>query len=389
MSRDKLIGLLSELIAIPSVNPEDTHDASVSGELRLASFLSGYLSELGFSVRLHEKTPNRPNVIAEYGPEQPRRTILLESHMDTVGVATMKRAPFKAEIIDGRLYGRGACDTKGPMAAGLCAMTPEVLDALAEAGCRVVFVGAMGEEKGNVGAIQLVEAGIHADDIVILEPTNMQLVHAHKGTLWLNIHVSGVAAHGSNPERGKSAILGMQAVIEMLNRQIAADRERFCDPVLGRPTLNIGKIEGGAAVNIVPDRCRIEIDRRTLPGTDYEEALSNIGSGMRKLCSEGVIAGFDLEIIKNGVPFQTRADSSLVKSLSASLARKGQRVETVGAAWYSDAGPLSTICRDIVVFGPGRIEEAHTAEEHIELDSLHAGYEVIKDFLVSNGKSKE
>jgi acetylornithine deacetylase/succinyl-diaminopimelate desuccinylase family protein len=389
MSRDKLVGLLTELIAIPSVNPEDTPDASICGELRLASFVSGYLAELGFSVRLCEKTPNRPNVIAEYGPEKARKTILFESHLDTVGVGSMKRPPFKAEVIEGKVYGRGACDTKGPMAAGLCALSQGVLDQLAEAGCRVIFVGAMGEEKGNVGAMQLVEEGVRADEIIVLEPTNLQLVHAHKGTLWLTIHVFGLAAHGSNPDRGKSAILGMQAVIEMLHRQITQDRIRFRDPVLGLPTLNIGKIEGGAAVNIVPDRCRIEIDRRTLPGADFDEALPNISAGMRKLCSEGVIEGFDLEIIKNGTPFQTRADSSLVKSLMASLQRCGQRAEAVGAGWYSDAGPLSAACRDIVVFGPGRIEEAHTADEHIELDSLHAGYEVIKDYLVSCAQREE
>jgi acetylornithine deacetylase/succinyl-diaminopimelate desuccinylase family protein len=379
MAVDTLKDLLTQLVAIPSVNPDHTDDAAIAGEARLAGFLAERLERLGFRAQLDGRVPGRPNLVAEYGPADARRTILLESHMDTVGVSGMAQ-PFAAMVRDGRLHGRGTCDTKGPMAAALHALEPRILERLATAGCRVIFAGAMGEETGNIGAAQLAAAGLRADQAIILEPTELAIVHAHKGALWMEIEVRGVAAHGSNPGRGVNAICGMSELIGFLQQQSAGD-QALRNPVLGSPSLNIGTIRGGTAVNIVADRCVIQVDRRALPEEDPETILERIRAQLALMQKTGRIASHELRILKSGAPFQTSADSGLVRELAAACRSAGVEPKTEGAAWYSDAGPLADVCRELVVFGPGSIAQAHTADEFIDLDSLQKGSAIIRGFL--------
>ncbi|MCO5060965.1 MAG: M20/M25/M40 family metallo-hydrolase [Kiritimatiellae bacterium] len=158
MADEQLIQLLRQLVAIPSVNPALADDPAIGSEAPLAQFLADHLAEKGFSIERHEIVPGRPNVVARRGPLR-RSAPFSSRHLDTQGIHGMTVPPFSGELRDGRIYGRGACDMKGPMAAALHALTPEVLDALAAAGVQLIFVGAVGEEKGNVGARQLVEWG--------------------------------------------------------------------------------------------------------------------------------------------------------------------------------------------------------------------------------------
>ncbi len=281
----------------------------------------------------------------------------------------------------GNLYGRGASDTKGPTAAALKALSPDVLGRLAAAGVRVVFAGAMGEETGNVGAVRLVERGLAADQAIVLEPTNLAIIHAHKGALWMEIEVGGVAAHGSNPERGVNAVTGMLELVRHLQEQLDEDRRRVSDALLGGPTLNIGLIRGGTAANIVPDRCVLQVDRRTLPGEQPGEIVERIRAVLGLMQGEGRITSFEVRIMKGGTPFSTSSASGLVTDLEEACRAAGVPPRREGAAWHSDAGPLSAVCREVVVFGPGRIEEAHTADEHIDLDSLQAGCNVLRQFF--------
>ncbi len=377
----ELVELLKQLIAVPSVNPEDTDDPRIAGEGRLADFLAGYLEALGFRVAWDDKESGRPNLVAEHGPARPKSTILLEAHLDTVGVAGMPRPPFEAVIEGRRLYGRGACDDKGPMAAALHAMSKRTLHALGEHGVRVVFVGAMGEEKGNVGAERLARSDLRADRVIVLEPTELAIVLAHKGALWFKVEVGGVAAHGSNPGVGLNAITGMARVLDLLERQVAEDRARHRNAVLGEPTLNVGRIEGGCSVNIVPDRCVIHVDRRTLPEESTEEILERLRAGLVELQKNGVLASHAIRVGKIGSPFETSAQSGLVRLLEASCAASGVAAKREGAAWHSDAGHLSKIGSELVVFGPGSIRQAHTTEEYIDLDSLQAGCSILKHFF--------
>ena len=381
MSNNDVIALLEELVAIPSVNPEHTSDETIANEGRMADFLSTFLETRGCSVARDVLSPERSSVIGAYGPDTPRYTLLLEAHTDTVGVGGMVIPPFTPRITQGRLYGRGACDTKGPMAACLTALQPERLDRLAEAGVKVLFIGAFGEEKGNLGAERLVEQGMGADAALILEPTELALVHAHKGALWYELILLGEAAHGSDPAKGKNAILAMADTLTWLREQLEKDVQAHQHPHLGVPTLNIGRIVGGEAMNIVAQRCAIEVDRRLVPGEDPEAIMNNLHAYLSACKDAGRIRGYEVNTIKLGLPFETQTNSAMVADLKRALEANGQAPSLATAAWYSDAGAFARTCPEVVVFGPGSIKQAHREDEYIELTALQTGQRVIASYL--------
>lgn len=378
---NELVSLLNELVALPSVNPSHTDQLEIANEFRVAEFMTEFLRERGFAIEMEGESEERYNVIASYGPATADTTVMLEAHLDTVGVTGMVIPPFEPAIRDGRLYGRGACDTKGPMAAGLLALTPPLLDALADAGIRLVFVGAYGEEKGNVGAERLVQQGFRADTAIILEPTEMAVVHAHKGALWYQIDLRGVAAHGSDPAKGKNAIVAMGEVVQWLTRRIEEEAAKYADSVLGPPTVNIGRIEGGLAMNIVAPRCVAEVDRRLVPGEDPESIMAAVEAHLETLKEADHIRGYALNPIKSGTPFSTPTDAAVVTDLSRALEQGGVPPRLTTAAWYSDAGAFARCCDEVVVFGPGSIEQAHTEDEYIECEELEQGRVVLSAYL--------
>lgn len=376
-----LVDLLKKLVAIPSVNPHLADDPAIGTEKPMAECLAALLDDRGFDVQWHEITPGRPNVVGYFGPTSPRRSLLIESHLDTQGIQGMTVPPFSGLVRDGRLYGRGACDTKGPMAAALMALDKTTLNRVADAGGRLIYVGAVGEEKGNIGAEQLVDLDVGADEAVVLEPTELAIVHAHKGTLWFEVEVQGLAAHGSNPDRGVNAVTAMMRVVEALQQQVAMARTRHRSELLGSPSVNIGIVRGGTSINIVPDRCVIEVDRRTLPSEDNADILSQVRGVLEDLKGRGLLTGHAVRPIKEGLPFETTASSRLVRRLAAGCASVGVPGRTEGAAWYSDAGPFSRSCREVAVFGPGSIKQAHTVDEFIDLENLALGRAVLARFL--------
>lgn len=405
MISDTLVELLQDLVRIPSVNPGDgMDDPSVAGEERMAHFLAGYLEKRRFEVSVEEQLPGRPNVIASFGPKEASLNLLLEAHLDTVSVRDMIVDPFAAEVrgpsspdggydeTRGRLYGRGACDTKGPMAAALAALEPATLDRLAARGCRIWFVGAIDEEKGAEGAAHLARTRrVVADEAIVLEPTNLDLVHAHKGVFWFEVETEGVTAHGANPTLGRSAIQGMESCMAWLRENLdgpTSTGEPAAESMMERATLNIGRIEGGSAVNIVPGNCRIEADLRTVPGTDHGEVAARIRAGLEGLVERGDVVGFRLNTIKESPPFETDPGCSLARRLAAACRAEGKEPSFEGTGWFSDAGPLAGVCGDILVFGPGNIAQAHTPDEYIELDQLHRGARILRGFLEATALSR-
>ncbi len=379
-----LLELLQLIVRIPSVNPMDEDDPEVCGESRMGSFFAAYLRVRGFRVEEQDVEPGRPNVVGTIGPEDASRTLLVEAHLDTVSVRGMTVPPFAAEVRDGRLYGRGACDMKGPMAAFLWTLQPDLLSAIAASGKRLVVVGAMGEEQGCEGIQVLVDGGrLSADEALVLEPTELNIVHAHKGAFWVRVHVEGRSGHGSNPAGGISAIAGMTRFIERLEKSI--EDLPIESSVLGRPTLNVGKIVGGSGVNLVPGTCTIEIDRRTLPSENHAEILEGMRAELEALKTEGRITGFEIEAIKDSRAYQTATESGLIHRLSEACSDQGVTPRCAGTAWYSDAGPLAQVCSETVVFGPGSIKQAHTPDEYIDLVELQKGADILAAFLRRTG----
>lgn len=372
----RVVELLQDIVAIPSVNPALSDDEAHRGEARLVDWLEPWFRQRGFRTERLGGTPGRPNLLARRGRSDARRTIIFESHLDTVGVIGFAGDPFRLRAADGRLYGRGACDTKGPLAAFMAALEDDTLAALEACGVELLWLGAIGEETGNLGAEEAVAAGLRADECVVLEPTGLRIVHAHKGACWFKAATHGRAAHGSDPSRGDNAILKIPAVWRAIEEATAAAAETHAHPVLGRPTVSLGTIRGGTGTNVVPDWCEIQVDRRILPG----ETCAGILGDLRERLA-GVPGGVDLTLLKEGLAFHTDAEAALPRRMERALAAAGVAPEREGAAWCSDAGVLAAVCGQTVVWGPGDIAQAHTAEEYIEVASLERGVDTLRGFL--------
>jgi len=370
--------ILRRLVAIPSVNPALSDDPALRDELRIVNELEPWFAERGFRVERVGRTPGRPNLLARFGAAAPKKTVLFESHLDTVGVTGFQGDPFALRAENGRLYGRGACDTKGPLAAFMAACDAEVLAALARSGVQIVWLGAIGEETGNLGAEEAIAAGLRADECVVLEPTDLHIVHAHKGACWFTAATRGRAVHASDPARGDNAILKMPAVWQILADATAAAGQTYCSEVLGKPTVSVGTIRGGTGTNVVPDRCEIQVDRRLMPGETAEQVLDDLRARFA-----AIPGGVELGLLKEGLPFHTDADAPLVRRFSAALEAAGVSPVREGAAWCSDAGPLASVCGETLVWGPGSIAQAHTTDEYIDAAALETGTDILRRFLLA------
>jgi acetylornithine deacetylase/succinyl-diaminopimelate desuccinylase-like protein len=370
MSQD-VVTLLQELVRIPSVNPDNAPGTSDTGEETLAVFLSGWLESIGADVVMESIKPGRPNLIARFAPLDGRPRILLGPHLDTVGVGGMSIDPFRAEIRDGRLWGRGACDTKGPMAAMLWALH-ESRELLAELPIAVDFVAFMGEESGQWGSKDFIKR--HAADYsfaLVGEPTSMDTVHVTKGSLWATLRSTGRAAHSSMPEKGDNAILKLTRALDRLDHHLSAELATFMHPVLGGSTLNVGVIRGGSRPNIVPDLAEAEIDIRITP------SLAAAGGALKLLADTLAFHDLPVEIVNphENPPMETEAEHPMVKRLLSNGS------QLAGAPWFSDAAHLSNGGVPSVCIGPGSIEQAHTADEYIELDALRQGADFFTRFV--------
>lgn len=370
--------ILRQLVAVPSVNPAMSDDPALRDELRIVEALEPWFAARGFRVERVGQTPGRPNLLARFGAAAPKKTILFESHLDTVGVTGFQGDPFALRAEGGRLYGRGACDTKGPLAAFMAACDAEVLAALAKSKTQIVWLGAIGEETGNLGAEEAIAAGLRADECVVLEPTDLHVVHAHKGACWFTVATRGRAAHGSDPTRGDNAIRKMPAVWKILDDATAAAAETRFDPALGRPTVSVGTIRGGTGTNVVPDRCEIQVDRRLMPGESAAEVLGDLRARFA-----AIPGGVEIGLLKEGLPFRTDPEAPLVRSFCAALEAAGVPPVREGAAWCSDAGPLAAVCGETLVWGPGSIAQAHTTDEYVEAAALETGAAVLRRFLLA------
>jgi acetylornithine deacetylase/succinyl-diaminopimelate desuccinylase family protein len=374
MKYSGVIQLLRDLVAIPSVNPQGDPGTDRTGEEAIAKFIAGFLRRIGAEVELQYVEPGRPNVIGRLGARgRARRTIALGPHMDTVSVRGMTIAPFTPVVRGGRLYGRGASDTKGNVAAFLWAMKRLSESRTARRDNDIYFAGLMGEESGNDGVKHLMRRGRSKlsgklDFAIVGEPTAMQIVNAHKGALWLRLSTLGRSCHGATPELGENAIYKMARVVDWLEHDYAARLTRR-HPVLGPATLNVGTIHGGSKVNIVPARCEIEVDHRTLPGEDHMKLLRELKARFGRM---------EAEILNDNAGLDTPASHPLVVQLAAA---GGSRC--VGAPWFSDGAIFARHGVPAVAFGAGSIAQAHTRDEFTSVVEVERCAAVMETFLAN------
>ncbi|MDB6080142.1 MAG: family peptidase [Akkermansiaceae bacterium] len=371
------VDLLQQLVRIPSVNPDNAPGTDRTGEEALALFLKGWLEPLGATVVVEEIKPGRPNLIARFAPLDGRPRILLGPHLDTVGVEGMIIDPFAAEIRDGRIWGRGASDTKGPMAAMLWGLR-ENAAALKDATIATDFVAFMGEESGQWGSKNF--ARDHGRDYafaIVGEPTSLNIVYTTKGSLWTTLRATGKAAHSSQPQRGENAVMKLARGLDVLIREMETTLATFGHPVLGPSTINVGVIRGGSRPNIVPDCAEAEIDIRITP------SLRDAGGALKLITETIARLGLPLEIVEphENPPMELPADHEFISRIRAVR----PACEPVGAPWFSDAAHLSSAGLPSVCMGPGSIDQAHTCDEFISIAELEEGAAFFSDLVRSLG----
>lgn len=359
------VELLQQLVRIPSVNPDNPAGTDRTGEADLATFLQGWIEAIDGDVTLEEIKPGRPNLIARFAPRDGRPRILLGPHLDTVGVGSMTIDPFGAVLGDGRLWGRGASDTKGPMAAMLWGLK-ENLAILSKLDVAVDFVAFMGEESGQWGSKDF--AKHHAHDYafaIVGEPTSLDIVHTTKGSLWATLRATGKAGHSSMPEKGDNAAMKLARALDVLERELSATLATFTHPVLGRSTINIGVLRSGSRPNIIPDLAEAEIDIRITP------ALRDAGGALVLLESSIARLGLPLQIVNphENPPMEIPATHPWIDRIQDVRPDS----QPAGAPWFSDAAHLSSAGLPSVCMGPGSIDQAHTCDEFIEIAALEEG----------------
>jgi succinyl-diaminopimelate desuccinylase len=386
--------LLAELIALPSVNPAFLPPRHPhAGEKRVADFLATVAARAGlevefqnvFGVRGHvralesgDTSPHskieRRNIIARLRPKNKiKQTILLAPHLDTVGADGTKFIPQRN---NGRLHGRGACDTKGSVAAMLSALCELANSKSRPLETEIIFAGLVDEEHAQAGSRALAASGFKADLAIVGEPTRLQVVTAHKGSLWLELETRGKAAHGATPQFGKNAIHEMARIVDLLETDYAAQLRKRKHPLLGAATVNVGTISGGMQPNIVPDICKISVDRRTLPGETDMKVKSEIAAFVR---AKKLSAKISSTKLAPAFPLETNHKLPLVQKFLKSV---GQ-TKPLGVHFFCDAAILSAGGIPGIVFGPGEVAQAHTADEWISLSELERGKNLLLRFLNS------
>jgi acetylornithine deacetylase len=359
---DTLTKLLADLVSIDSVNPDLVPGGA--GEGAIARFVAGWLQAAGLEVQLDEVRPGRPNVIAWARGTGGGRALLLNGHLDTVGVAGMAD-PHRPAVEGRRLAGRGAYDMKCGVAACMAAVA-----SARGRGLRgdVIFTAVVDEEHAGLGTLD-VAARYRADAALIAEPTEQALVVAHKGFVWLEVETQGAAAHGSIPG-AVDAIAQMGPVlvgIAALNRELL---ERPGHPLLGSGSLHASLISGGQELSSYPERCLLAVERRTVPGETPQQAEAELGAIVRR-CAEADPAF--RAVVRRGVdrePMETPADAPIIAGVRRHAADVlGRPVEQAGVPYWTDAASLAAAGIPTVLFGPCG-DGAHATHEWVDLESV-------------------
>ena len=376
-SVSKSVRLLQELIALPSVNPAFLPEGDPrTGEHRVSDYLASVAASAGLGVDFQEVFPGRRNVVARLSPSGPvRHRVLLAPHMDTVGNPNLDTL-LKPVVAKGRVQGRGACDTKGCVAAMMTAVLNLAAGGLRPAATEIVFLGLVDEENGQGGSHHFSRNGFKADLAVVGEPTRLEVVTAHKGDVWLQLAMHGRSAHGATPHLGRNAAHMAARAVHAIETEYADSLKSRTHPLLGHATVNVGSIHGGTQPNIVPDRCVISIDRRTLPGETEKQVRTEI---LRVLKRHGLVGTFDNLRTSPCPALETDAELPLIQSLM----RAAKKRRTLGVHYFCDAAPLAAGGIPAVVFGPGDIAQAHTSDEWISIESLEKGVGILERFLRS------
>lgn len=360
-----LVELLRDLVAIDSTNPRLVQGAA--GEMEIAGFIAAWAERRGLGVELELAAPRRPNVYVTARGRGGGRTLLLNAHTDIVGTEGMHE-PFTPRIAGNRLYGRGGYDMKAGLAAALVAAATVAGDGLAG---DVVVACVCDEEHGSIGTETLVRAfdRLRPDFAVVTEPTELEVVVAHRGFVWLEVDVTGVAAHGSRPHLGVDAIAKAARIMVELERHDlvlrAVPRHRY----LGSGSLHAAKIAGGHEWSSIPASCTLTVERRTIPGETAASVAAEVQRVVDGLARVDPSIRATVRCEFDRPPFEIADDATLVQAITTHARAAGAAAPLAGASYWADAALIAEAGVDTVLFGPIG-DGAHATSEWVDLASV-------------------
>ncbi len=371
VDRDDLVANLAGLVRINSINP--TLVPGAPGEPEIAGYVARWLKGAGLEVQILESAPGRPSVVARLAGTGGGRSLMLNAHVDTVDVAGMSE-PFSGAVRNGRLYGRGAYDMKGSLAA--CMAAGKTLAAGSRLRGDLVVAAVADEEYGSLGTTDLVTR-VRTDAAIVTEPTSLRVCRSHKGYLWIEVEVLGRAAHGSRFEQGIDANMRMGrflAALEGLEREL---RARPPHPLVGPPSLHAALLEGGSGLSTYAARSVVRIERRTIPGETEPGVMAEIEAILGRLRAGDPTFVATARAFFVREPFEVERDAGVVTALDGAAAKVLGRVpEHFGDTPWMDSALLAGAGIETVVFGPHGFG-AHADEEWVDVESVVQTAEVL------------
>ncbi|MCB9420280.1 MAG: ArgE/DapE family deacylase [Ardenticatenaceae bacterium] len=364
IDRDYLVQTMVDLVRINSTNPSLSPDGA--GEVEIGAYVADALNDLGLEVTTYDLGPKRVNVVGRLAGKGNGRSLLLNAHMDTVGVAGMTD-PFSAEIRDGKLYGRGSQDMKGSLAAQIAA-AKALVDAGVELAGDLWVTAVADEEFLSIGSDDLVKH-VRADAAIVTEPTDLHICRAHRGFIWYDVETFGRAAHGSRYAEGIDANMRMGRFLAQLDYLEQELRARPPHPLAGPPSLHASRIHGGNEISIYAAHCKLEIERRTIPGETEALARAELQAIIDQLASDPTFrATVKATFLRE--PFEVAEDAAIVQALHQVTAdRLNRQPQHSGQTFWTDAAIFAQAGMETVLIGPIG-QGLHSAEEWVDVQSV-------------------
>jgi len=376
VGRQETLELVRKLISIDSVNPDLVHGAA--GEREIAEYIHAYLSRIGLDARFQYTTrENRPNVIGILHGSGGGKSLMLNGHMDTVGVVGMKQ-PFVGEYRDGRVYGRGAFDMKGALAAMLLA-TKSIKESGTQLRGNLILTAVVDEEYASIGTEEVVKE-YKADGALLLEATDLKICVAHKGFAWVDVETSGIAAHGSRPDLGVDAIVNMGRFLAELGELENRLRQGSGHPLLGTGSVHASLVRGGRELSTYPDNCLLQLERRTLPGETKETISKEIQSIINKLRSDDRFeASYRITLVRDA--WEAEQNSEVIAAVSNCIFNHTGRSSEKTVDWgWMDSSMLQKAGIPCAIFGPGGFD-AHGMNEYVDLNQVVECADILVDVI--------
>lgn len=375
---ESVLDLARALVSVPSVNPD--LERGGAGEREIADLTADWLRVWGFDVQVTEAAPGRASVLARVRRGS-AKTLILNGHLDTVGVTGMSVDPFSGEVRDGRLYGRGSCDMK----AGIAALLAAARDAVRQRSFSGELVVALvaDEENASVGLQSLLDDGLCGHAAIVCEPTGLAIMPAHKGFVWFGLEFQGRAAHGSRPELGVDAIRHAGLLLARLDALESELGERPTHPLLGQGSIHAGTIAGGTAPSVYPATCRLTLERRTLPGETTGDVREELESLLTRLSADVPDLTVKVAVTLERPGTEVPADAPVVQALESALRDAAVEPRHEGMSAWVDAALLNVAGTPAVCFGPGSIEQAHAADESVPVDDLEVARRTLDGLIRS------